>query len=651
MGDIINHVLKQRQQKHAAEMKVAAARRIQEERAEAQAIRDRERAQERDRIEAQRRADRETYEAQRRAEREAAERRRQKEKALADATTSERARLGAPVTHVEHDKSPRAITVWHYRVPLPPVKLKDQPKGVGPVAYLPPGGGAIAAKTQLLKVRPALKDNAEFRTWARGLRPVLDEVKERYPILLKLRDTQCWERFTKKSEVALSETVDEQWRGKYGSGTRKVTTVYVPVITAVMIRPDGLRIRIAYRDGDSAKRWFTKLDLLIAAFKSAGVDASDLKITEAKNGDIILAFHDSNPFSDIPSVVTPYDAARGRSLLGITSKGQPAYVTWNGSSGMVVGGVPGSGKTASLLPVFAGMVGKCELHVFDGKSGFDLDPLKHIARTYNRSGDIDAPLETLREIEELRVTRAEALHRKLGVNNFWNMTPQQRELLGVTPVFVVLDEVQTWLDTSGMDTTEKATANEIRKLVRTLVQKGRSAGIVVVLTTQKPDATSIPTVIRDNAALKLCFRVSTPEQATTVLGGQSKEAPDPTRIPMPAKGRAVMETEGRGVSLLQAAYVGPDDLDKLLRDSEPVPDQAAVAAELVGKPKPAPEPVAELDEVDDSEDSEDSEVDTTTEVDEPQPEPEHKKQKKTKKPTETPKPRNRGIEVGSDDIW
>lgn len=99
-------------------------------------------------------------------------------------------------------------------------------------------------------------------------------------------------------------------------------------------------------------------------------------------------------------------------------------------------------------------------------------------------------------------------------NNYWNMEQKTRNRLGLKPVFVILDECQTWLDQSGMDKDEKSLSSEITRLIRTLVQKGRSVGIIVVLTTQKPDAVSIPTVIRDNSALKICFRVSTPSRAS-----------------------------------------------------------------------------------------------------------------------------------------
>ncbi|SKD71450.1 hypothetical protein [Mycobacteroides abscessus] len=189
------------------------------------------------------------------------------------------------------------------------------------------------------------------------------------------------------------------------------------------------------------------------------------------------------------------------------------------------------------------------------------------------------------------------MYSTLNASNFWNLTQSQREQLGVKPVFLVLDECQTWLDISGMDKEEKGVADEVRKLVRTLIQKGRSSGIVTVLTTQKPDATSIPTVIRDNSALKICFRVSTPEQAITVLGRQAPGAPDPTEIRMSTKGRGVMETEGHGIVLFQAGYRDPTELELMLSQHQPVPDQSRVAARLLGKThklvsRPtAPEPV------------------------------------------------------------
>jgi DNA segregation ATPase FtsK/SpoIIIE-like protein len=92
-------------------------------------------------------------------------------------------------------------------------------------------------------------------------------------------------------------------------------------------------------------------------------------------------------------------------------------------------------------------------------------------------------------------------------------------------VVVVIDECQAYLDARSHPTKDaKAIGAEIDSLVRDLVKRGRSAGIVVVLSTQRPTADSIPTSTRDNCALRVCFSVRTREAATSVLGEFSTEA-------------------------------------------------------------------------------------------------------------------------------
>lgn len=540
------------------------------------------RAQYRAPVEEQRRLDAEKRDAERRAEAERRDAERGLEAQKREHGETEKLALGRPRTEYTGGVGREPLTVTHHRCPMP-------------VAFLPPDGiqpRVIPAARHMVTMQPELAHDSGFMAGARESDALFREVNAKYGLFLsRLNDGAWWQELTDSVGVTQAAVTEESWSGNYAAGVRKLTTVAVPVITGVRVAADGLRVRVAHRPGDSSKSWTAKLDPLKAGFRAAGGDSGGLRITEDAEGNIVLRFSDADPFADAANLESVFDAEKGRSLLGVTESGNEAWITWNGSSGLVVGGVPGSGKTASMLPVFAAMAGAAELHVFDGKSGFDLEPLKPIARTYNRSGDIDSPLETLRKIDELRTTRAEALHAAAGVNNFWNMPLADRTRLGITPVFVILDEVQTWTDTSGMDKEEKATSAEITRLIRELIQKGRSAGLVTVATTQKPDATTIPTKVRDNAALKICFRVSTPEQAMTVLGGQAAGAPDPCTIPMKAKGRCVMEAEGQGTVLVQAGYATPEAIAAQLADAEPVPDQLAVARGLLrGSVTPTQQP-------------------------------------------------------------
>ncbi|SII09473.1 ftsK/SpoIIIE family protein [Mycobacteroides abscessus subsp. abscessus] len=524
------------------------------------------------------------------------------EKAITEITrqaaSEERRVLSTPLTRYAgagHLRPP--LWVWHVKAGMPAglaQRVGIESRDGGPLLVLRAGGGVAEsdlAPSVIAAEMPELVSDPSFVGWSDGVMTLLPDVARRYSILELLRNDDWMVHLLESAGITSSTTAVESVQGQYGVVERKITTTTVPSLTDVRVTRTGLRLVFAHQPGRSARDWNTRVDALRAGLKSAGLDASNMKISDGDGGSVVLHMNDVDPFMGTAPESGTFDAERGRSLLGITESGEEAWITWNGSSGLVVGGVPGSGKTASLLPLFAGMAGKAELHVFDGKSGFDLHPLRHISRTYDRSGDIDAPLETLRRLDALRTARAEAMYTTLGANNFWNLTSEQRDRLGVKPVFCILDEVQTWTDTSGMDKEEKSMAAECIKLIRTLVQKGRSAGVIVVLTTQKPDATSIPTVIRDNAALKICFRVSTPEQAVTVLGRQSPNAPDPTEVLMANKGRGVMETEGMGIVLFQAGYRDPAELDAELSQHEPVEDQSEVASLLLGKTqKPASRP-------------------------------------------------------------
>lgn len=505
--------------------------------------------------------------------------------------TEERKLLAAPRTVFRGATvaNPDALWVTHARAEMPS-PLAHQ-LGVGGrdthrLVRLRPGGGVWlgdSAPEVVGKNAPEVARSEYFEAWIEALRPLIQELRTRYSVLTFLRDDAWMASLLGAAGITASTSVDESVQGTYDAYTRKTTIVDVPSLVGVSIERTGLALTFAHRPGTSAAEWRKHLDALRSGFRNAGALADELTVADGSDGSIHLYFNDRDPFDTIPSTITPYDEEQHRSLLGVTSHGHEAYLTWRGNSGLVVGGVPGSGKTASMMPVFAGLAGKAELHIFDGKSGYDMHPLRHIAATYDRTGDIDAPLATLRKLENVRVQRAEALYEKLGANNFWNVDAADRKRLGLTPVFCILDECQTWTDGSGMAKEEKSAAAEVTALVRTLIQKGRSTGIVVILTTQKPDATSIPTKVRDNSGLKLAFRVQTPEAAVTILGKQKPEDPDPTDIRIGQLGRFVMETEGHGVVLGQSAYVPVEDLEEYLAEFEPVPDQAAVAARLLGR--------------------------------------------------------------------
>lgn len=509
-------------------------------------------------------------EARRAAERRAAALKSDREKKVKEYGDAERAARPPITQRVGGTRGVKVVTVTHHKSPIP-------------VAFLPPhsSGHKIVNAVQALAARGKNVSSDD----AAKANDLYAEVERDYGSLLsRLRDESWWDALCDAAGVTLTKDGKPRpWQGRYASGVQKVTLVHSPVIIAVRVAADGLRIRIKARIGDGAGKWSSpaKLDLLRSAFLAQGAPARDLTVTSDSRGNIVIEFNDKDPLEGVVPETGTWDDEKLRSLMGIDANGNEAWIAWKNTSGMVVGGLAGSGKTASMLPVFRGMEGNAELFIFDGKAQRDLHPLRHICRHYDNSGAIDAPLATLEMLETLRVLRGDAIYEKLGAPNFWNLSSEQRRSLGMKPIFVILDEAQVWLKASGSK--EKAAIQRrILECVENLIRMGRSAGIVVIITTQRPSAESIPPDIRDNAQLKISFKVADQIMAKMVLGVSPEGKLDPSTIPGNRRGRFVMDTEGAGLVLGQAGFIMPDDLEVMLKDSKPVADQWGVAERFAG---------------------------------------------------------------------
>jgi DNA segregation ATPase FtsK/SpoIIIE-like protein len=85
----------------------------------------------------------------------------------------------------------------------------------------------------------------------------------------------------------------------------------------------------------------------------------------------------------------------------------------------------------------------------------------------------------------------------------------------------------------------------IEALLQRLAQKGRSAGIHVVVATQRPSADIITPVIRSNLPAQLALRVKDATDSRIILGESGAEA-------LAGKGDALFRTE-TGVRRIQCA--------------------------------------------------------------------------------------------------
>lgn len=186
-----------------------------------------------------------------------------------------------------------------------------------------------------------------------------------------------------------------------------------------------------------------------------------------------------------------YDPGTGDILVGInTATGGLEGFSIKEISGVVLAARPGAGKTALLSLIAQALKSHADVKVVSGKSSADLE---------------NAELEITSTQEEMQ-DRFDA-----GVD-FWK-NPEGRR-----PRVLVLDECARLFEPRSESKEDKASAKHRTRQVKDLLQRGRSAGVITILATQRMSADVIPTSIRDLATVRICGRVTTPKDAEMVLG-------------------------------------------------------------------------------------------------------------------------------------
>ncbi len=198
---------------------------------------------------------------------------------------------------------------------------------------------------------------------------------------------------------------------------------------------------------------------------------------------------------------------------------------------LLVGAIPRQGKTfATRLPA-AGLILDpfTRLYVFDGKGGKDWDAARCVAHRFV-CGDEQDHAEAVRDYLIELVAEVQSRYARMATLDDETcpeskITPAlSRDLsMGMPITAVILDEVQVFLENptrqlvGGRKTTLGA---HIADLLTYLAKKGPAAGIVVILATQRPDSTTIPSRLRAVLGSRFALRVMDWRDSNIILGEQ-----------------------------------------------------------------------------------------------------------------------------------
>ena len=194
-----------------------------------------------------------------------------------------------------------------------------------------------------------------------------------------------------------------------------------------------------------------------------------------------------------------------------------------------VGGASGFGKSVWLrqLTCAIALDPRVQLIVIDGKRSGDFDHVRKLAHGFYVGAE---PEEAAEQIAALEALVADALSRAKFLGN---LPPEERspkvtsELASkypqLRPKVLVYDEVQEGTEygvkTSREDKTIRA---QYTGLLTRLGRIARSAGIFMVLASQKPDSGVLPSSIMGNCSIRVAFKVSEQIHNDQILGTSAR---------------------------------------------------------------------------------------------------------------------------------
>ena len=158
-----------------------------------------------------------------------------------------------------------------------------------------------------------------------------------------------------------------------------------------------------------------------------------------------------------------------------------------------------------------------------------------------------------------------SLLNKAGVNNIklYNDKYRDRHLLPTEGhrflpyIVVVIDEYADLTMSVGAGPESKAVARSITTSVIRLAQKGRAAGLHVILATQRPTVDVITGLIKANFPMRIAFRVTSRIDSSTILD-------QPGADKLIGRGDMLLYS-GVDMERIQCAFIGNDEIANLTK--------------------------------------------------------------------------------------
>ncbi|MFF3256503.1 DNA translocase FtsK [Actinacidiphila glaucinigra] len=282
---------------------------------------------------------------------------------------------------------------------------------------------------------------------------------------------------------------------------------------------------------------------------------------DGHEGIVDIWIADKVPFTDKKGVKSPLLKAKAMNFweaipVGIDVRGDVVKVKFVERS-ILVGGEPGAGKSVSC---FSYLLAACldtrvELWLADGKGGGDLIDFEEMAYEFEPNAD---PEEFLKMLGRLRaeMSRRYAVLRKLRRKKLTEAIADEYDM---PQILLHADELAFYV--SDEDFGKKITA-----ALRDIVARGRAAGIITSVATQRPSSDVVKTSLRDLLSIRWALRCTTPQASNTILGdGQAGRGFSASSIDAAMRGAGFLYSEGSNPLMLRSYSLEDEESEAIAK--------------------------------------------------------------------------------------
>lgn len=224
------------------------------------------------------------------------------------------------------------------------------------------------------------------------------------------------------------------------------------------------------------------------------------------------------------------------------------------------GGLPRRGKTFSMRLLIAAAVLDPWVRIYgaDGKGGADFRAVQKVAHTFvhgadEAKGDLEA-FEAMLDELIAEMTRRFAFFATLPttVCPEGKLTPQIMRKHNLPLILIPIDELQEYLDALDKEEDRRRIISKMARIAR----RGPAAGFMPVYASQRPDAKSVPTKLREIVTYRYCTQVTDKTSSDMVLGdGKAKQGADASTLSEEHVGVGVLVTGPASHVTVKADYL------------------------------------------------------------------------------------------------